>query len=372
MSISGQPTPPEFKSGHASSPSAAPESGREARPTPTMIVVDSSPRVLMKIGLSLLGLALLVSLLFNVGTIMLYSSAWKQYFNNDHNVTERYHSGSKTATDKIAIIDISGLMLQGEGFVKNQIDRVREDDDVKAVVVRINSPGGAVTAADYMFHHLKKLRDEEELPLVVSMGSLAASGGYYAAMAVGDKEKTIYAEPTTITGSIGVIIPRYDVSEFLEKQLDIKSDSIKSHQLKDLGSWTRPLTADERQRLQSQVNLLFERFKEVVREGRPAFRKDDNALGQVATGEVFTGEQAKSLMLVDEVGFIEDAIVRAAELANLPKNKYRVVEFEAPATIADQLIGRVEHSSSFDARTLFEMATPRAYYLYSWLPPLAQ
>ena len=104
-----------------------------------------------------------------------------------------------------------------ESFAKKQIDQVRDDNHVKAVVLRVDSPGGTVTGSDYIYHHLKKLAEERQIPMVVSMGSVAASGGYYVAMAAGEKENTIYAEPTTWTGSIGVIIPHYDLTGLLEK-----------------------------------------------------------------------------------------------------------------------------------------------------------
>ncbi len=123
--------------------------------------------------------------------------------------------------------------MEGDGFVKRQIDRVRKDAQVKAVVVRIDSPGGTVTGSDYIYHHLKKLREDRSLPLVVSMGSIAASGGYYIAMAVGDQEKSIFAEPTTTTGSIGVIVPHYDLSGLMARY-DVRDDSISSHPRKQI------------------------------------------------------------------------------------------------------------------------------------------
>ena len=100
-------------------------------------------------------------------------------------------NGAKFADNKVAIISISGVIMSGEGYVKNQIDRARDDSSVKAVVVRLDSPGGTVTGSDYIFHHLDKLRQEKGIPLVVSMGSIATSGGYYVSMAVGEQEKSI-------------------------------------------------------------------------------------------------------------------------------------------------------------------------------------
>jgi protease-4 len=364
MDTKDQSTPPAFTppTGMGTAQPQAPQP-----PAPTVMILKTPGAFVAKLLAVVLGIALLVSLIAN----MVSFAAFSEYFQTDTNITEKFHSGEKYASDKIAIIKVSGVMMEGEGFTKRQIDRVRDDDNVKAIVLRVDSPGGAVTAADYMYHHLVELKKEKQIPLVVSMGSMAASGGYYVAMAVGDEEKAIYAEPTTITGSIGVIIPRYDVSKLLSKY-DVESDSIVSHPHKELGSWMKEMSPEERKKLQDQVNLLFARFKDIIKQGRPMFQKDEDALNQVATGEVFTGEQAKDLMLVDEVGFIEDAIKRAADLADLGKDDYRVVEYQSPATLADALgvsIQTPQHP--LDTRALLELATPRAYYLYSWLPPLS-
>lgn len=343
-------------------------------PTTATVVRDPSdarPQVVRrssKVPIILLGMlcAMLAVALFFSLCMNLFSSA--RFLQSDTNLVETQHSGDAYASDKIAIISVSGVMIQGNGFTKRQIDRVREDEDVKAVVLRIDSPGGAVTAADYLFHHLKLLRDEREIPIVVSMGSMAASGGYYVAMAASHDERVIFCEPTGITGSIGVIIPRYDISGLLD-EYGVKSDSIASHPRKELGSWTKPMTAEERTLLKDQVDLLFNRFKDIVREGRPYFAKHKDALDKVATGEVFTGNQAKELKLIDEVGFIEDAIERAAELGNLSEDNYRVVEYKRPATLADALTGSVEAPQNpLNAEQILDMSTPRAYYLYSWLP----
>src|SRR3954447_6287914 len=178
------------------------------------------------------------------------------YFDTSNGIEEKYVSGKKTADDKVAIISINGLIMEGEGFVKHQIDKVREDKHVKAVVIRVDSPGGTVSGSDYIFHHLKKLRDDKSIPLVVSMGGMAASGGYYVSMAVGDKEDTIYAEPTCSTGSIGVMIPHYDFSGLLAK-FDIKDDSLATHPRKLMLSMTKEMTSEERELIQSHINDMF-------------------------------------------------------------------------------------------------------------------
>ncbi len=300
--------------------------------------------------------------------------AEETYFDTTNGISERYHSGntSSWAKEKVAILTLSGVIMDGDGFIKNQIDRVMADKSVNAVVLRINSPGGAVYGSDYIYHHLKKLRQEREIPIVVSMGSVAASGGYYVAMAVGDEENVIFAEPTTVTGSIGVIIPHYDISGLL-KRYDIKNDSIASHPRKQMLSMTREMPAEHREILDGQVNEYFERFKQIIQDGRPKLRNDTNELkhGEIdlATGEVFSGTKAKELGLVDRIGFIEDAIQRAIELARLRKDNVQVVQFRAPNTIFSlPLIQSRSDIRSELFQSLLEFTTPRAYYLASDLP----
>jgi protease-4 len=292
-----------------------------------------------------------------------------EYFDTTGGVQEKFHSGAEYAQNKVAIISIKGAILDGSGYVRKQIDRVRDDDKVKAVVVRVESPGGTVYGSDYIYHHLKRLREEKKIPLVVSMGSVAASGGYYVSMAVGDQKKSIYAEPMTTTGSIGVIIPHYDLSGLMAR-FDIKEDSLVSHPRKQLLSMTRPIPDDHRALLQAHLDEAFGRFKEIIKEGRPAFQMDGDALDQLATGEVFTALQAKKHGLVDEIGFIEDAIDRAIVLANLDKKKTRVVEFERTGSLLEIPLLLESDTRGIDLATWLDLNSPRVYYLATTLPPL--
>ena len=211
----------------------------------------------------------------------------RDYLDTTGGIQEKYHSLAKKADDKVAVIDVTGVIMDGNGFVKHQIDRVRDDDAVKAVVVRVDSPGGTITGSDYILHHLNRLKDEKQIPLVVSMGGIAASGGYYVAMAVGDEPRSIFAEPTTTTGSIGVIIPHYDISGLLNRY-DIKNDSIASHPRKQMLSMTKEMAPEDRTILEGYVNESFVRFKDIVLQGRPAYRDNTEALDALATGEIFT------------------------------------------------------------------------------------
>jgi len=300
------------------------------------------------------------------------SMAYRQYFSSGEGIQERYHSGAKLGRDKIAIITISGLIADGSGFVKRQIDQVREDKNVKGIVVRVSSPGGTVTGSDYMLHHLTQLREEKQVPLVVSMGSMATSGGYYVSMAVGDQPKSIYAEPTTTTGSIGVIIPHYNVSGLMARW-DVEDDSISSHPRKQMLSMTRPLSEEHRELLQLYVNESFDRFKEMILLGRPAFRGQEGITHEgidLATGEVFSAQRAKEYGLVDEIGFIEEAIDRVLELAGLDKEQTRVVEYRRLGQLLEIFGGMAEsRSPSVQLQEWLEQSTPRAYFLPSTVPP---
>jgi protease-4 len=337
---------------------------------PPQIIVQQQQTAFGRYGkllLVLLGLAIM--------TIIGMSAAYESYFSSADGPQEKYHSLSKTATDKIVVVDISGTIIESDGFAKKQLDRVREDDDVVAVVLRIDSPGGTVTGSDYIYHHVQELIEDRELPVVVSMGSICASGGYYIAMAAANHENVIFAEPTTWTGSIGVVIPHYDLSGLLA-DYQVKDDSIASHKYKLMGSPTRELSsadrAEERKLLQDLVNISFERFKEIVTNGRPKLKEDPEKLAKATTGQIFTATQALELGLVDKIGFIEEAIERAAELAGKNTSDVRCVKYEQPATLSSLLSMKAPASQglSLDLKGVFDLAVPRAYYVCTTLPAL--
>lgn len=307
-----------------------------------------------------------IGVLFCVPIILGQAISSANYYNTTEGVSEKYFSGDKSADDKIAIISITGVIMQGEGYIRKQIDLVREDKDVKAVVVRVNSPGGTVTGSDYILHHLKKLKEERDIPLVVSMGAMATSGGYYVAMAVEDEPDSIFAEPTTTTGSIGVIIPHYNIAGLMQ-EYHVEDDSIMSHPRKQMLAMTRELSPENREILQEYVNQAFTRFKDIVKEGRPKFAADPEKLDVLATGEIFTANQALDSGLVDQIGFIEEAIDRAAELGNLDTKKTRVVTYEQPVSLFD--LGLAQ-SEAMNWDKLLEMSAPKAYYISSYLPPV--
>ena len=351
---------------------ALPQTGPSSREHTTRIVLEQKESSRWPWA-RLLFLALVIA----IGVILWQQSAYQQYYNPATGPQESFHSLNPTAKKKIAIINVVGAIMSSDGYIKKQIDRATNDPDVVAVILRIDSPGGTVAASDYLYHRLNQLRDERDIPIVVSMGGICASGGYYLAMAVGDTKNAIFAEPATWTGSIGVVIPHYDISGLL-KRFDVKDDSIASHQNKLMGSPTRLLDdekrKEERKLLQSLVDNSFDRFKKIVQSGRPAFREDTDALDAIATGQVFSSDQAKEKGLVDSIGFIEDAIARAAELANVSAKNVRCVQYKKQPGLLDSLVGVSSEGFQNEAakvitpesalQWLLNQPAPRAYYLW--------
>ncbi|MCP4190492.1 MAG: signal peptide peptidase SppA [Planctomycetaceae bacterium] len=360
-------------SGNPSTPSGAPIqaealSGNRGTASGSQVVYVPQPVSFIRSWIAWLGW---VACFICLAVLISVFARFNDYFDNSGGIQERYHSHAKTGRDKIAVINVNGVIASGAGFVKRQIDRVTSDENVKAVVLRINSPGGTITGSDFIYHHLQEMKKNRDIPIVVSMGGIAASGGYYIAMTVGDDEKTIYAEPTSTTGSIGVIIPHYDVSGLLEKY-DVKDDSIVSHPRKQMLSMTRPIDPEDRQVLEAYLQDAFGRFKEVVKSGRPALRENDAALNEIATGEIFTATQAQANGLVDELGFIEDAIDRAIEMAGLEDESVRVVEYKAPVTFLNAFtsVQAARRGEIPELAALMELSVPRAYYMVTSFPPL--
>jgi protease-4 len=214
-----------------------------------------------------------------------------------------FRSGSllPTSSSRIGVLEISG-MVSNERLIIKQIDNFRDDKSVKAIVLRIDSPGGAVGPSQEIHHELKKLAQEK--PVIVSFGSVAASGGYYLAMA-GER---IFANPGTITGSIGVVMSFPDYQELMGK-VGIKSEVIKSGPYKDLGSASRDMTDDERSLLQELIGDVHLQFVAAVSEGRNIPVAE---LAPYVDGRIFTGRQALEIGLIDELGSFNDAVDHAA------------------------------------------------------------
>lgn len=235
----------------------------------------------------------------------------------------------KTVTQQLAVIHVEGVIMGGRGqsgllgeiggteAVIRQLHQARDDQSVKAIVLRINSPGGSVPATQELGEEITKIRSAGK-PVIVSMGDVAASGGYWLA-ALADK---VYANPSTLTGSIGVYMP-YSNWEELYKKIGVHQEKIKSGAHKDILSPERPITPEERAIIQGMVDEMYEQFVAVVAEGR---KMDPVRVRQIADGRIYTGKQAKELGLVDELGNFYDAIEGAAKIAGI-KGKPQIKEY---------------------------------------------
>jgi protease-4 len=218
--------------------------------------------------------------------------------------------------NEIAVIVADGDILPGKAdngvvgslTIREEIRKARTNDRVKAIVIRVNSPGGAFTAADEMWREVYLASKEK--PVIASMGDYAASGGYYLAMAC----DTIVAQPSTITGSIGVFSVLFDLSSFLGDKLGITSDHVRTGEVGDLITVTRPLTEAEKAIWQKQTDEVYDIFTRKAAEGRGL---SQDAIKKVASGRVWTGSQALDRGLVDLLGSFDDAVRIAADAANV-------------------------------------------------------
>lgn len=247
-------------------------------------------------------------------------------------------TNTSTASDKIAIVYANGEITSGEGDentigsegISKALRKARLDDKVKAVVLRVNSPGGSSLASDVIWREVvltKKVK-----PIVVSMGDYAASGGYYIACAA----DSIFAEPNTITGSIGVFAIIPNMKGFFNNKLGLTFDGVKTGQFSDFGDISRPLTAPEKMILQREVNRTYSDFTKIVANGRKLSQTYVDSIGQ---GRVWTGEQAIKIKLVDKIGHLEDAIASAAKKAKI--KEYKIVNYPE---IKDGLFGFLNDS----------------------------
>jgi len=231
------------------------------------------------------------------------------------------------SSSHVAVLDLEGVIFDSKEFT-DQLKEYGNRSAVKAVVLRVNSPGGGVAASQEIYEAVKKVRTEGKKKVVVSMSSVGASGAYYVACAA-DK---IFANPGTITGSIGVIAEWYNYGELLE-WAKLKSVVFKSGDLKDAGSPTRPLTEKEKAYFQSLINNMFNQFVTAVATSR---HMDEGIVRKLADGRVFTGQEARTNGLVDELGTLQDAIAAAAKMSGIsgeprlvtpPKKKLSVLDF---------------------------------------------
>ncbi len=240
---------------------------------------------------------------------------------------------------KVGIVNITGPIISAEAAVK-QLEKLRQRSDVAALVVRIDSPGGLVAPTQEIYEKIKAVREEK--PVVSSMGTVAASGGYYIAIAA----DTLMANPGTIVGSIGVVMNYPVMTELLDK-VGIEFETVKSGELKDVGSYSREVTDADRAHLNEMVLDMYDQFVSAVAENRPM---EKEVVISLADGRVYTGLQSKELGLIDALGTYEDAIALAGSMGHISGKPKTVQKQKKRPSLLDWLTGHLGQtvSSWFD------------------------
>jgi len=343
-----------------------------APPVPERVIYVQSPPVprrgILRSILVYVGSAMMVfSILLNfvlLNWIAALSGAGDEF-------QEKYISGSPASArsaGKVVIISISGLIMDApEGLfgaggdfrnVVAQLKKAREDKEVVSVLLEVNSPGGSVTASDLLLHDVERVKQAKK-KVVVWMGSLAASGGYY----ISCKADAIFASPTTITGSIGVVMSLYNL-EGLSEKVGFKPVLIKRGEFKDMGSPFREMTEAERTRFEALADSAYERFKQVIVEGRGRKLKAED-VDRLADGAVITSQEALLRGLIDDIGYLEDALKEAKGKSAAAA----VVRYHRPAGLLSALLSE-SNAPSREVHVHLDaplpMLTPGLYYV--WMP----
>ena len=264
------------------------------------------------------------------------------------------------ARNKIAMITVQGV-IHGDlaNDVYRQIKAAREDRRVKGLIIRVNSPGGTISASDQIYKEISKFREEEKKPVIAFMQGVAASGGYYTSVAC----EKIIAEPTTITGSIGVISWYLVVKELLEDKLGVLPITVKSGEKKDWPSSFRAPTKEEIQYIQDKlITPALERFVEVVAEGRKATLTVSD-VRQLADGSIFGAQEAMDEKLIDKIGYLDEAVETVKSLAGI--DEAQVIAYRKSLSLTDFLSYRKSNLLKLDKATLYELSTPQILYLWS-------
>jgi protease IV len=304
---------------------------------------------------------LIVSLCF-FGSLILISVLLGGQTRGMESIHEVHVSGPQEGK-ALALIDVGGVMTRGGGVsdegittpLLKMLKRAGEDDDVQGVLLRLNTPGGSVTDADLIYHQIKALQKRGKRVLLL-MDDTCASGGYYVALAADE----VWALPTTITGSIGVLISALNFSDMMSRY-GVTDVSITSGANKSLLSPTQPLNAAHQAILKGIVQELYERFVRLLKEGR---KLEDEVARGLADGRVFTAQQALEAKLIDKIGYPDEAHQRLIELTGLGP-KARLIHYRIPRSFLSQLTARLM-TPTLQERTLDLAMTPnKAYYLYA-------
>jgi protease-4 len=333
---------------------AGPISGQNASPPTTRPVRKGSGwRIFWGIVLALSVMANIALFLMLIGVVAVFATGQRGMLNE-----EVIREGS--ARNKIAVINLQGIIHgQLASDFYQQLKVAGRDRRVKGLIVRVNSPGGTISASDQIYKQIRDFRKKENIPVVAFMQGVAASGGYYTSVAC----EKIIAEPTTITGSIGVISSFFVVQELLEEKLGVLPVTIKSGQKKDWPSSFREPAPEEIQYMQDKlITPAFERFVQVIAEGRKG-TLDSDEIRRLADGGIFGAQEALDEKLIDDIGYMDEAIDTVKSLAGI--STAQVVEYRKPFTVADFLSYRKPNLLKLNRNTLYELGTPQVLYLWN-------
>lgn len=250
--------------------------------------------------------------------------------------------------------------------IEKQLKQAAEDDNIKAVILQVNSPGGEITASDKIYQAILEFRTKTKKPIIAYFDTVSASGGYYISCGCDE----IVAHPTCITGSIGVIFSFFQMQDLMENKLGIRHVVIKSGDHKDLGSFSRPMTDAEKQILQDMLNEMYLRFlDDVVLKARPELAKlPREEILKIADGRIYTAKQAKEKYLIDQICYWKDAITRIRELAKIGED-YQLVSYRQQKSLFQEIMETQTQSStkslSQEVGTVLDHYTrPQLYYMW--------
>ena len=278
---------------------------------------------------------------------------------------------------KVLVIDVSGVLSYEEqrrasafkeeinlvARVKEELEKASEDDEIKALILRIQSPGGTVNASDLLYYEIMQFKKERHVKVVACFLGIATSGGYYVATAA----DRIFAQPTTLTGSIGTIAIKFNVQGLMEK-IGVEEETVKSGGKKDIWSPFRPSTEEEKKILQSIIDEYQDKFLQVVQSGRRSITEADLAL--VKDGRIFSGPQALKVHLVDQLGYLQDAVQWARSSIGMKQAK--VVVYHRPGTYVNNIysLSKAGESSWAEQLDRGELLHRRQAwrFMYLWLP----
>ena len=305
------------------------------------------------------GVILALSVLANIALFIMLISVVAVFATGQRGILAEEVIQKGPRTKKIVVISVQGIINNGQAQdVYEQLKLVRKDKWVKGLIIRVNSPGGTVSASDRIYNEIRKFREKTDKPVVAFMEGIAASGGYYVSVAC----ETIVAEPTTITGSVGVIAGHFVLQELLEEKLGIQPVIIKSGRKKDWPSLFQQITEEQRQYIQEKlISPAYERFVKLVTDGRESLTLAE--VKDLADGSIYGAQEALDEKLIDKIGYLDEAIEQVKTLAKI--EEAQVVEYRKPFSLAGFLRLQSRNILKIDRTTLYELSTPQLLYLWS-------